>query len=121
MSMRGAIGDWDVVFHPLAIVRGFGLHAFLRCTWAIVSREQCTFLDLALSGHREPCSIPSVSRGPPYTASGEDMAGKDGDIDLVRALRKNIAFHAPNSAAAKEYWVQHAEVTPGSSTTPGRS
>jgi accessory colonization factor AcfC len=38
------------------------------------------------------------------------MAGKDGDIALVRALRKNIVFHAPNSGAAKDYWVAHPDV-----------
>ncbi len=51
-----------------------------------------------------------VVQGAGQTGMWEDMAGKAGDIALVRALRKNIVFHAPNSAAAKEYWVQHPEV-----------
>ncbi len=51
-----------------------------------------------------------VVQGAGQTGMWEDMAGKDGDIGLVRALRKNIVLHAPNSAAAKEYWVQHPEV-----------
>lgn len=51
-----------------------------------------------------------VVQGAGQTGMWEDMAGKDGDLGLVRGLRKNIAFHAPNSAAAKEHWVQHPEV-----------
>ena len=51
-----------------------------------------------------------VVQGAGQTGMWEDMAGKDGDIELVRALRKRIVFHAPNSAAAKEYWIQHPEV-----------
>ena len=51
-----------------------------------------------------------VVQGAGQTGMWEDMAGKDGDLGLVRALRKNIVFHAPNSAAAKEHWVQHADV-----------
>ncbi len=51
-----------------------------------------------------------VVQGAGQTGLWEDMAGKDGDIRLVRALRRNIVFHAPNSAAAKEYWVQHGDV-----------
>lgn len=51
-----------------------------------------------------------VVQGAGQTGMWEDMAGKDGDIGLVRSLRKNIVAHAPNSAAAKEYWVQHPEV-----------
>ncbi len=51
-----------------------------------------------------------VVQGAGQTGMWEDMAGKDGDIGLVRALRKNIVFHAPNSAAAKDYWVQHPDV-----------
>lgn len=51
-----------------------------------------------------------VVQGAGQTGLWEDMAGRDGDLRLVRALRKNIVFHAPNSAAAKEYWIQHADV-----------
>ena len=51
-----------------------------------------------------------VVQGAGQTGLWEDMAGKDGDVALVRALRKNIVFHAPNSAAAKEHWVQHPDV-----------
>lgn len=51
-----------------------------------------------------------VVQGAGQTGMWEDMAGKEGDIGLVRALRRNIVFHAPNSAVAKEYWIQHPEV-----------
>ncbi len=51
-----------------------------------------------------------VVQGAGQTGMWEDMAGKDGDLGLVRALRRNIVFHAPNSAAAKEYWVEHGDV-----------
>lgn len=51
-----------------------------------------------------------VVQGAGQTGMWEDMAGKDGDVRLVRALRKNIVFHAPNSAAARDHWVQHPEV-----------
>lgn len=51
-----------------------------------------------------------VVQGAGQTGMWEDMAGKEGDIGLVRALRKNIVFHAPNSALARDYWVRHPEV-----------
>ncbi len=51
-----------------------------------------------------------VVQGAGQTGMWEDMAGKQADLKLVRALRKNIVFHAPNSALAREYWVQHPEV-----------
>ncbi len=35
----------------------------------------------------------------------EDVAGRTGDVGLVRALRKNIALHASNSAEARKAWV----------------
>lgn len=45
-----------------------------------------------------------VVQGAGQTGMWEDMAGKQGDIGLVRALRKNIAKHAPNTGAAKQLW-----------------
>ncbi len=51
-----------------------------------------------------------VVQGAGQTGMWEDMAGKGGDIGKVRALRRNIVFHAPNSALAKEYWTRHPEV-----------
>jgi accessory colonization factor AcfC len=41
----------------------------------------------------------------------EDVAGRTGDIELVRALRRNIVFpEAVNSGAAKELWTQQADL-----------
>ncbi len=51
-----------------------------------------------------------VVQGAGQTGMWEDMAGKQGEIELVRALRKNIVLHAPNSAAAKEAWVARPEI-----------
>lgn len=51
-----------------------------------------------------------VVQGAGQTGLWEDMAGKQGDIRLVRALRKNIALHAPNTAAAKEAWIARPEL-----------
>lgn len=35
----------------------------------------------------------------------EDMAGRTGDIDKVRSLRKNIVVYARNSAEARQAWI----------------
>ena len=51
-----------------------------------------------------------VVQGAGQTGMWEDMAGKQGDIRLVRALRKNIALHAANSGAAKQAWVERPEL-----------
>ncbi len=51
-----------------------------------------------------------VVQGAGQTGMWEDMAGKQGDIGLVRALRKNIVLHAPNSGAAKDAWTQRPEI-----------
>ena len=46
-----------------------------------------------------------VVQGAGQTGMWEDMAGKQGDVGLVRALRKNIVLHAANSALAKQAWI----------------
>jgi accessory colonization factor AcfC len=51
-----------------------------------------------------------VVQGAGQTGMWEDMAGKQGDIALVRTLRKNIALHAPNTGAAKDAWIAHPEL-----------
>jgi accessory colonization factor AcfC len=51
-----------------------------------------------------------VVQGAGQTGMWEDMAGKQGDLALVRALRKNIVVHAPNTGAAKETWVSRPEL-----------
>lgn len=35
----------------------------------------------------------------------EDVVGRTGDVTLVRAFRKQIVLHAPNSAEARKAWV----------------
>jgi accessory colonization factor AcfC len=51
-----------------------------------------------------------VVQGAGQTGMWEDMAGKQGDITLVRGLRRNIVLHAPNTGAAKEAWVARPEL-----------
>lgn len=45
-----------------------------------------------------------VVNGAGQTGAWEDMAGRRGKIETVRALRKNIAGYAKNSAEAKQTW-----------------
>jgi accessory colonization factor AcfC len=40
----------------------------------------------------------------------EDMAGRKGDIDSVRALRRNIVAFARNSAEARQTWIDKPEI-----------
>jgi accessory colonization factor AcfC len=61
--------------------------------------------DLARSGMKV-----LVVQGSGQTGMWEDMAGKQGDISLLRALRKNIALHAGNSALAKQAWIDRPEL-----------
>jgi accessory colonization factor AcfC len=51
-----------------------------------------------------------VVQGAGQTGMWEDMASKQGDISLVRALRRNIAVHAANSAAAKQVWSNDPQI-----------
>jgi len=51
-----------------------------------------------------------VVQGAGQTALWEDMAGRKGSIATVRALRKNIAVFAANSAEARKAWVEKAEL-----------
>jgi accessory colonization factor AcfC len=46
-----------------------------------------------------------VVQGAGQAALWEDMAGRKGDIRTVRALRKNIANFAANSAEARKAWI----------------
>ena len=49
--------------------------------------------------------------GAGQTGLWEDVAGRTGDIGMVRALRKNIVFpEAANSGAAKEQWTQQQDI-----------
>jgi accessory colonization factor AcfC len=51
-----------------------------------------------------------VVQGAGQTGMWEDMAGKQGDIRLVRDLRRNIVLHAPSSGAARQAWVEKKEI-----------
>jgi hypothetical protein len=42
--MRGAITGKDVILHSVAIVRLWGLGAWLHCLWAALTRRRSTFL-----------------------------------------------------------------------------
>lgn len=49
--------------------------------------------------------------GAGQTGLWEDVAGRTGDISIVRAFRKNVVFpEAANSAAAKEQWTQQPDI-----------
>ncbi len=45
-------------------------------------------------------------QGAGQTGMWEDMAGRTGDIAVVRVLRRNIGAVAPNSADAKKLWTE---------------
>lgn len=45
-----------------------------------------------------------VTQGAGQVAMWEDIAGRTGDIAMVRAMRERIAFLAPNSAVALQEW-----------------
>jgi accessory colonization factor AcfC len=46
-----------------------------------------------------------VVQGAGQTGLWEDVAGRKGNIQTVRAFRKNIAVYAGNSAEARKAWV----------------
>lgn len=46
-----------------------------------------------------------VVQGSGQTGLWEDMAGRTGDVRMVRALRRNIVHVAPTSADAKAKWI----------------
>jgi len=51
-----------------------------------------------------------VVQGAGQTALWEDMAGRKGNIQTVRALRKNIAMFAANSAEARKAWIEQPDL-----------
>ncbi len=57
--------------------------------------------DLFRPGHRV-----IVVNGAGQNGVWEDAAGRQGDIESVRALRKNIVKYAKNSALAKQAWTE---------------
>jgi accessory colonization factor AcfC len=40
----------------------------------------------------------------------EDMAGRKGDIETVRKVRRNIVSYAPNSAVARTTWTEKSDI-----------
>lgn len=50
--MQGTITGWDVVRHPVLILRGFGPRCYVRCLLAVLSRRRTTFLDASLRAPR---------------------------------------------------------------------
>lgn len=57
------------------------------------------FKDLARSNYKV-----LVTHGAGQVGMWEDIAGRSGDINLVKSVRKNIATYAANTAVAKEAW-----------------
>ena len=49
-------------------------------------------------------------QGAGQTGLWEDMAGRKGNIQTVRAFRKNIAVFAANSAEARKAWVEKTDL-----------
>lgn len=46
-----------------------------------------------------------VVQGAGQTGLWEDMAGRTGDIELLRPIRRNIRVYAPDSGKAREAWI----------------
>jgi accessory colonization factor AcfC len=51
-----------------------------------------------------------VVQGAGQTGLWEDVAGRQGNIETVRAFRKNIVAYAANSAEGKKNWVEKPEI-----------
>jgi hypothetical protein len=47
--VQGLITTKDILLHAPTIVRNFGLHRYLRCFAALLSRRRTTFLELVWS------------------------------------------------------------------------
>lgn len=62
-------------------------------------RKIRTFTDLTKPGMKV-----LVVQGAGQTGMWEDIAGRTGNIDVVRAFRRNIGAFAPNSGEAKKIW-----------------
>lgn len=61
------------------------------------------FKDLARSDYKI-----LVTHGAGQVGMWEDIAGRSGDIQLLKSVRKNIATYAANTAIAKEAWSKDA-------------
>ena len=47
-----------------------------------------------------------VTHGAGQVGMWEDIAGRQGDIGMVKAIRKNIGFFAPNTGVARQTWLK---------------
>ncbi len=59
--MRGAITGKDVIFHSVAIVRLWGVVAWLQCLWAALTRRRATFLGVLYPDGRRSRFTPNRS------------------------------------------------------------
>ncbi len=59
------------------------------------------FKDLARNNHKV-----LVTHGAGQVGLWEDIAGRSGDIELLKSVRKNIVTYAANTAVAKEAWMK---------------
>lgn len=51
-----------------------------------------------------------VVNGAGQNGAWEDMAGRKGDINTVKSLRRNIVGYAKNSAEARQQWIEKPEI-----------
>lgn len=51
-----------------------------------------------------------VVNGAGQTGAWEDMAGRKGDIETVKSLRRNIVVYAKNSAEARQKWIDAPDI-----------
>lgn len=51
-----------------------------------------------------------IVQGAGQTGLWEDVAGRQGSMETVRAFRKNIVAYAANSAEGKKIWVEKSEI-----------
>jgi len=51
-----------------------------------------------------------VVNGAGQNGAWEDMAGRKGDINTVKRLRRNIVGYAKNSAEARQQWIEKPEI-----------
>ena len=47
--IQGLITGKHVLGNAAGIVRGYGMRAYLRCLWAVVSRRRTTFLQIVFA------------------------------------------------------------------------
>ncbi len=120
--LQRAVGEADVVYASAAFmmqdfVRTEGLHVdeatvtplYLRPSAVLVRpgnpKGIHDFPDLLRPGTRV-----MVVSGSGQTGLWEDMAGKTGDMQVIRAFRENIAVSAANSTEAMKLWDKRDDI-----------